>query len=443
VRQIVLCLLVAVWSCIALVQAEEINLPVPHLLEYGADIGVYSGALTCGLCSLEMCAAYLQGRQAKFDNVKKINAYLEPSRAKDEHYLRHGKLTGWDELVRAAKDVYGFQGIATTNYSWNRVLEELRNQAPVILAIANYGAIPEREDKNYTGGHFLVVCGVSGDQAICQDPDHKQPKVKYPISHLNNAVGNWPMIIGFAPMKLEEQRLKDRENCWWLFFNYSVAKTNFPEAVIQEGRMELPAKIGGYSAEGYVVSADGRMWQGTIKLPSFCLEESQKPFLVLKGKFFHGEVTTLPIIGRGFIYQCWVVEQIGNHLLIIQRKVSYRVSIMLQPEDVKEVIDIVETFLRPPTADQTAWKNYFLIKSPRPSRYDHGIIVRKDEPAYLIDSVIYVHHDLSRAWWEFKLIEAGGQIRRLQLHVEDSQPPYPKKVTQAHIEKVRRVTFGY
>ncbi|MDD3773668.1 MAG: C39 family peptidase [Patescibacteria group bacterium] len=344
--------------CFSTVFGENI-LPVPHLLEYGEDIGVISGAQTCGPCSLEMCAAYMQYRKADFENVKKINAFLEPEKADDEYYLSHGRPTGWDELITAAEHIYQIKKLEAVDYSAEKIKEEIDKQSPVIFTLANYGALSNREDKGYDGGHIMVINGYNDNGVICQDPDCQKQNINYSWQEINDSIGGYKMIVGFKRRPKEE----------------------FEEPLCKLKRAFLKGRIGGF-------------------------------------------------VTSHFIYKVWVVEQIGNHILIVEEKTV----LPLFGGDSKRVVDIQNCFLRD-RENTPIGKNCLALEM------EDCLDVLVEQPAVkLTESTIYL--DLHKKYFLYEAItEQDQKTLKINLSVESEKDYLPEEITGNILLKAMRKWF--
>ncbi len=300
--------------------AEKIVLPVPHLCEFGREIGVLRGALTCGPCSLEMCMAYLQHRSPDFENVKRFNALLEPTKANDPYFLSHGRVTSYQELIEIGEKLYGIRGLHQVPFSWKAVLVELRKKAPVIVCL-KYGLLPEREDKGWTGGHFLVVVGVEDSWVICQDPDTRQPNKRYAFNNFLRAARGWSMIIGFEPLKLisvKRQGFKGEAK-----FNFPLKHCSFSRARIKEKSLFVDLGWKELRVLAKVTSTDNRIWCGKLRFPAYPLtpEERQKPKVILKHRYFTGRFLLggMLFLSPELQFDMWIIQQRGNRILYCRR----------------------------------------------------------------------------------------------------------------------------
>lgn len=423
-----------------------INLAVPHLLEYGSDIGVYSGARTCGPCSLEMCAAYLQHRDPSFENVKRFNALLEPERAGDDFFLRHGRDTTYDEIVRIASQLYGFQGLRVVSYSWERVMTELRKEAPVIVCL-RYGEIPQRHDKSYTEGHFLVVCGAKDNQVICQDPDHPKDKVCYPLADLNRAAEGWSMITGFEPLKMVSKK-RDRD-MWEITFNFDLRCVSLvPERQSEiRGRvLRVPVFSEEQRLDIEAESFDNRIWLGEVVLPRCLYEvECQPPLLDLKDRYISGVDAGLPLLGSTLGIEVWVLEQLGNHLLIVQRIYAYEIGLLdeggIGKKNQWESVSIRDVIL----GEQDNPRH-------RGLGFQDGIAVCRevlDDASSLrsVDVEYYLRKNPLYGFVEGKVVfrdsETGVGLRLVRVKEGTTVPPLPEEVAPEDIRRVREQAFGF
>jgi hypothetical protein len=405
---IIFWLVVIFLTCLSYARGEII-LPVPHLLEYGVDIGVISGAKTCGQCSLEMCAAYLQSRAVNFDKVREINRQLDPNRKNDEYYLSHGESTTWDELVKVASGVYGFDNIKAVDFSVDVIKEQIKNRCPIILAIAEYGAIVDREDQGYTGGHFLVINGFTDQVAICQDPDNRQENVAYSWDEIVKANAGWRIIVGFKPMNLvvQEQIFSGTR----FLFNFNIKSTTLPNAVIDKNKIVFNQNQEG-AISGQVESSDNRVWNGKVVI-HFARppEESQPSLLNVKNTFFEG--TLWQFLGPSVTYKAWVVEQTGNHLLLVEEKTANNIRI----------VDLMNCFLRQHEKTPVGL-NCLVIETANVDT------LKVEQPAIeLANSWIYIDPYLGQSLYQ-AIRQKDQATININLNMIKVLPPLPPEITE-------------
>ncbi len=416
----------AVWG-------EKIVLSVPHLCEYGAAIKVWNNAQTCGPCSLEMVVAYLQNRKPNFANVMKFNSML-PGAPHTDYFLRHGRSVTFKEMDSLIERLYGLRGIKRVVYSREKVREELRRGAPVLLAVEYMGAVKDRSYK-YSGAHYLVISGIDGDHYICQDPAAQIGSSRYLITQVERAKGSYSrcIYVGFTPMCLREKKIQKRT--WHLIFSFAVTKTSLPEAKVQEGVVLIPLRPRGYSAYGQVESFDGRVWEGTLVLPRYVPEEQEPPLLMLKGKYFAGKNSVLPLLGRALQYEIWIIDQRGNHLLIVTRCISYELDLAGEKKNFWKSICVRDVFLKEETRPQRRF--YY--------GFDEGLTthwIKLGQPAKEVRSSFYIRKRNPRSARSVFFDPATGRIIYVLSMSLRVAPPLPAEVTADVVEKVRRSAFG-
>ena len=80
------------------------------------------------------------------------------------------KYTTAADLVKVSKDL----GLEIMHVSgWT--LEQFAKQSPCIVLV-HYADLKDRQDQNYTNGHWVVLLGIQGNDAVIHDPDYKAPR---------------------------------------------------------------------------------------------------------------------------------------------------------------------------------------------------------------------------------------------------------------------------
>jgi len=74
------------------------------------------------------------------------------------------------DLVKASKGL-GLELVAVSGWT----LEQFAKQTPAIVLI-HYADLKDRQDQNYTNGHWVVLLGVVGNDAVFHDPDWYPPR---------------------------------------------------------------------------------------------------------------------------------------------------------------------------------------------------------------------------------------------------------------------------
>ena len=74
------------------------------------------------------------------------------------------------DLVNVSKTL-GLELVAVSGWT----LEQFAKQAPCIVLV-HYADLKDRQDKNYTNGHWVVLLGVVGNDAVIHDPDWYPPR---------------------------------------------------------------------------------------------------------------------------------------------------------------------------------------------------------------------------------------------------------------------------
>jgi len=140
-----------------MIEAMDKRLPAPEFpfVAYRSqwDADAMAVKSDCGPACVAMLLGY-RGISVLIDDICK---YLGMGPSK--------KYTSAADLQRAAKN----SGLALEIVSgWH--LEQFVEHAPSIMLV-HYGTIPDRMDEKYIGGHWIVLLGVHGNNAIYHDPD--------------------------------------------------------------------------------------------------------------------------------------------------------------------------------------------------------------------------------------------------------------------------------
>lgn len=73
------------------------------------------------------------------------------------------------QMQKAIK-AYGYESYYEIGKTWDDCRNLLNQNTPIILLI-HYGPLSSRQDKNYYGGHFIVLTGEDNDCWLVNDPD--------------------------------------------------------------------------------------------------------------------------------------------------------------------------------------------------------------------------------------------------------------------------------
>ena len=133
------------------------NLPnVLYRSQWGADADYVNS--DCG----PACVAMLLGFRGITVTVDEISVACGMGPNK--------KYTTAADLVNVSKKL-GLELVAVSGWT----LEQFAKQAPCIVLI-HYADLKDRQDQNYTNGHWVVLLGVVGNDAVFHDPDYKAPR---------------------------------------------------------------------------------------------------------------------------------------------------------------------------------------------------------------------------------------------------------------------------
>lgn len=72
--------------------------------------------------------------------------------------------------MQTAIKSWGYESTYEIGKTWDDCRKLLNENTPVILLI-HYGPLSSRQDKNYSGGHFIVLTGEDNDCWLVNDPD--------------------------------------------------------------------------------------------------------------------------------------------------------------------------------------------------------------------------------------------------------------------------------
>lgn len=124
---------------------------VPYRSQWDDDAKKFS--TDCGPACVAMLLAY-RGIQVKIDQLS-VECGMGPSK----------KYTAARDLIAGmAKHSIMLETVS----GWTAAM--FAEHIPCI-ALVHYGSIPDRLDKNYTAGHWLVIVLVTADSVIVHDPD--------------------------------------------------------------------------------------------------------------------------------------------------------------------------------------------------------------------------------------------------------------------------------
>lgn len=144
---------------------RHVNILVPYLSQWGEGANRSPG--DCGPACAAMLVHHYTDQRPTVDEVA-----IAAGQPEGSHYTTLTQLT-----TGAAH--YGL------TLKWHRpiLLDDIRAEldaARPILMLIHYGALPDRLDQNYTGGHFVLVVGYGHDEGgaffLINDPDWWGPR---------------------------------------------------------------------------------------------------------------------------------------------------------------------------------------------------------------------------------------------------------------------------
>jgi len=148
-----------------IIPPTEAGLAVPYHSQWEPDANKWKS--DCGPATVEMiCKYYTNG--------------VGPSTNDIMEHITGGvnRNTSATELVEAAEDLFGVQLGKVYSSSWDFLKSEIDKGYPSIVLV-HYGAFVMRLDRNFTGGHWMVVKGfevidyqgTDVERIILHDPD--------------------------------------------------------------------------------------------------------------------------------------------------------------------------------------------------------------------------------------------------------------------------------
>jgi len=104
--------------------------------------------------------------------VSMVLNYYGENTTINEVFKRTGAGQGLINISQLQKAIssYGYESYFEIGKTWDDCRNLLNQNTPPILLI-HYGPLSSRQDKNYSGGHFIVLTGEDNDCWICNDPD--------------------------------------------------------------------------------------------------------------------------------------------------------------------------------------------------------------------------------------------------------------------------------
>jgi hypothetical protein len=155
-----------------------INLPIPYKSQWAAD--AVKSKSDCYAASLAMVAAAF-GKNYSTDQLTVIS----------------GAGTGMTSMIQAIDAIQAIGLIATrTRGSTISDLKSFLDVGRPVIALLHYGALSDRQDQNFKGGHFLVARGYDDSAIITNDPDYYGARIndgeakRYPIWEFEKAMNS-------------------------------------------------------------------------------------------------------------------------------------------------------------------------------------------------------------------------------------------------------------
>jgi len=139
------------------------SLDVPYLSQFWKESPSNGN---CAPAAMEMCAAYVQGRQPTVDNIIALNKLMGKANPIKGGPTKHR------EIMEAGKKLYNLP-IEYKHMTLDEALKEVAAGGPVMAGII-YRHISNRWDQHCTGGHMLVIVGSDEKSVIVNDPDEKR-----------------------------------------------------------------------------------------------------------------------------------------------------------------------------------------------------------------------------------------------------------------------------
>ena len=130
------------------------NLEVPYKSQWDSDAGISKD--DCGPTCLAMILNYY-GEKVTTDDVFRATG------AKIDRYVTIS------QLIKAGNK-WGYKGHWEINCTEVRIKQLLNRRLPPI-ALIHYEPLSSRQDKNFKGGHFVIMVGEDWDVWIVNDPD--------------------------------------------------------------------------------------------------------------------------------------------------------------------------------------------------------------------------------------------------------------------------------
>lgn len=118
-------------------------LPVPYHSQWEKDATKFKS--DCGPATVEMIGEYWSGEDSTTDEIM-------------EWITKYNKNTSSDDLIKAADHFYGVTLTKDYHSTWDKLKAQIKLEKPVIVLV-HYGSFLHRLDRNFTGGHWMVVVG--------------------------------------------------------------------------------------------------------------------------------------------------------------------------------------------------------------------------------------------------------------------------------------------
>jgi hypothetical protein len=150
-------------------------LPVPYLSQNGPQARLAPG--DCGPACVAMAIHYLTPAEPTIDEVSEAGR-VQPG-------ARYASL---EQVARGAR-TYHLKPTLCRPLSRDKIKEQIITGKPIV-ALVNYGMLPDNQDTNYKGAHFVLVVGYSLDTCIFHDPDRLSGEVFGEFREIS-----WPVFL--------------------------------------------------------------------------------------------------------------------------------------------------------------------------------------------------------------------------------------------------------
>jgi hypothetical protein len=131
-------------------------LPVPYLSQWSPTAKRAPG--DCGPATVTMAIHYLTPAEPTIDEVSEASQ-VQPG----AHYA------GLEQVARGAR-IYHLKPTLCRPLTRDKIKEQIGAGRPII-ALVNYGMLPDNQDAGFKGAHFVLIVGFGPDTCIFHDPD--------------------------------------------------------------------------------------------------------------------------------------------------------------------------------------------------------------------------------------------------------------------------------